>query len=395
MDKQLDRFAATRKKANAAISIASALIAVVVIIGTLLRLRMEGFHLVFPIMWVGSALSILPLILINKISYQAKSFSLWLSWTLMSFGAFLMFGIGSAGMIFFLVASTFAALNFPFRRVVVLIAIKTAILLAGIFYFSMFKSLPVPPQGIAFFQQPHIWVVHTFLISIAAVAIVYVTTVWSQLNQYLAQETEKSFYNGIGLLSLAHDTETGSHLARVSAYCEIIATEYKKRHPEKSGGLNVEDLAVGAQLHDIGKISIPASVLQKPGKLDPTEIALIKMHTTAGAELISQIIDKSPGLPTRRLRIAKEIALSHHENWNGSGYPNGLSGYSIPLSGRLVTVCDVYDALRSKRPYKPAFSHAQAIEIMKQETHKFDPDVFAIFEEENLKFAEVFEDISD
>ncbi|MDB4254701.1 hypothetical protein N9876_00980 [bacterium] len=114
-------FATTQQKANRAISFASACIGSVVIFGTVLRLRMEGFHPVFPLMWLGALFSISPLILINQISYPVKSFSLWLSWTLMAFGAFLMFGIGSAGVIFFLIATTFASLNFSFRQVMGLI----------------------------------------------------------------------------------------------------------------------------------------------------------------------------------------------------------------------------------------------------------------------------------
>jgi len=395
MPTQLDQFDTTRRKANFAISIASALIACVVIIGTLLRLRMEGFQMVFPLMWTGSALSIAPLILINKISYQAKSFSLWLSWTFMAFGAFLMFGIGSAGMIFFLVATTFAALNFKFSQVLALIAVKGSILLAATFFFSQTTGLPIPPQGIIFFQQPHIWIVHTFIVAIAAVAIVYVTTVWNQLNQQLLEDTELSFYNGIGLLSLAHDTETGEHLARVTAYTRLLAEEYSKRHPDKSSNLNVQDLSLAAQLHDVGKITIPATVLQKPGKLSHDEFTLVKTHTTAGAQLIEQIIEKASGLQVERLKLAKEVALSHHENWDGSGYPLGLFGSNIPLSGRLITIVDVYDALRSKRPYKEPFSHAEAVQTIENEAHKFDPEILATFKDINIEFAKIFETLNE
>jgi len=395
MPAQLDQFDTTRKRANFAISVASALIACVVIIGTLLRLRMEGFQIVFPLMWAGSALSIAPLILINKISYQAKSLGLWLFWTFMAFGAFLMFGIGSAGMIFFLVATAFAALNFKFSQVLALIAVKGSMLLGATFFFSQTTGLPIPPQGIAFFQQPHIWIVHTFIVAIAAVAIVYVTTVWNQLNQQLLEDTELSFYNGIGLLSLAHDTETGEHLARVTAYTRLIAEEYSKRYPDKSSNLNVQDLSLASQLHDVGKIAIPAAVLQKPGKLSHDEFTLVKTHTTVGAQLIEQIIEKASGLQVERLKLAKEVALSHHENWDGSGYPLGLSGSNIPLSGRLVAIADVYDALRSKRPYKAPYTHSEAVKEIKNEAHKFDPEILAIFKDINIEFAKIFETLNE
>lgn len=388
-------FATTQQKANRAISFASACIGSVVIFGTVLRLRMEGFHPVFPLMWLGALFSISPLILINQISYPVKSFSLWLSWTLMAFGAFLMFGIGSAGVIFFLIATTFASLNFSFRQVMGLIFFKSTVLILGVWYFSLNGGLPIPPQGIEFFKQPHIWIVHIIIASIAAVVIVYVTTVWNNLTRHLLEKSEISFYQGVGLLSLAHDTETGSHLSRVSTYTRLLVDAHKPKLPGRYVGINSFDFSLASELHDIGKISIPASVLQKPGKLTSAEFDLVKSHTTIGAELIEQMIEKSDGLVISRLRLAQEIALSHHENWDGSGYPNGLALESIPFGGRVVAICDVYDALRSKRPYKSAYSHNEAVAIMDEETHKFDPEIYQTFKEIQDEFARVFDQIDD
>ena len=383
----------TRRKANRAISSASALIAVIVILATTLRMRMEGFHFVFPFMWAGATLATIPTIFSNQMSYQTKSLSLWLSWSLMAFGAFLMFGIGSAGMIFFLVATSFAALNFTFKQVLALIFLKASILLTIIAVFTSKGTLPIPPQGISFFQQPHIWVVHTLIISFAAVAIVYVSTVWNSLNAQLAQKTEESFYTGIGLLSLAHDTETGSHLKRVSAYAKILFENYRRRNPEISRNYSGHDLAIATQLHDIGKISIPASILQKPSKLSAEEFAQVQTHTVLGAELIDQIISKSEGLLAERLNLAREIARSHHENWDGTGYPSGLKGEDIPLSGRIVTICDVYDALRSQRPYKAAYTHQETMQIMEDEKYKFDPILYDIFKSNSEKFSQTFAEL--
>jgi HD-GYP domain-containing protein (c-di-GMP phosphodiesterase class II) len=311
----------------------------------------------------------------------------------MAFGAFLMFGIGSAGMIFFLVATSFAALNFTFKQVLALIFLKAAILLTIIAVFTSKGTLPIPPQGISFFQQPHIWVVHTLIISVAAVAIVYVSTVWNSLNAKLAQKTEESFYTGIGLLSLAHDTETGSHLKRVSAYAKIMFENYRRRNPEISRNYSGHDLAIATQLHDIGKILIPASILQKPSKLSAEEFAQVQTHTVLGAELIDQIISKSEGLLAERLNLAREIARSHHENWDGTGYPSGLKGEDIPLSGRIVTICDVYDALRSQRPYKAAYTHQETMKIMEDEKYKFDPILYDIFKSNSEKFSQTFAEL--
>jgi len=381
-----------RQKANRAITIASGFIAAVVVMGTLARFRMEGFHPVFPIMWLGSFFAFLPLVFFRRTSGRAKSVYLWASWTLMAFGAFLMFGIGSAGIVFFLVAATFAALNLEFKTVLFLIILKSAALFFIVYYFSVRDGLPIPPQGIIFFQQPHIWIIHTLIITIAAVAIVYVTTAWTNLYANLAARTEENFYFGIGLLSLAHDTETGSHLERVARYSKLISEKYMQLLSDTRLTFSSDELAVASKLHDLGKISIAADILQKNGKLTKDEFEIIKTHTNIGAELIDQMLQKTDDASTSKLLLAKEVELNHHENWDGTGYPNGLKGHEIPLSARLVAVCDVYDALRSERPYKRAFAHNEALRIMDHERSKFDPQIFNLFLENAENLSEIFED---
>jgi len=303
-----------------------------------------------------------------------------------------MFGIGSAGIVFFLVAATFAALNLEFKTVLFLIILKSAVLFFIVYYFSVRDGLPIPPQGIIFFQQPHIWIIHTLIITIAAVAIVYVTTAWTNLYANLAARTEENFYFGIGLLSLAHDTETGSHLERVARYSKLISEKYMQLLSDTRLTFSSDELAVASKLHDLGKISIAADILQKNGKLTKDEFEIIKTHTNIGAELIDQMLQKTDDASTSKLLLAKEVALNHHENWDGTGYPNGLKGHEIPLSARLVAVCDVYDALRSERPYKRAFAHNEALRIMDHERFKFDPQIFNLFLENAENFREIFED---
>lgn len=152
----------------------------------------------------------------------------------------------------------------------------------------------------------------------------------------------------------------------------------------------VELLYKSAPLHDIGKIGIPDHILLKPGKLTPEEFEVMKTHTTLGRDAITAA-EKNLDAPVSFLRYAREIAYGHQEKWDGSGYPEGLSADDIPLSARLMAVADVYDALISKRVYKPAFSHADAVELIgKGSARHFDPDIVEAF----LEIAEEFKTIA-
>ena len=196
------------------------------------------------------------------------------------------------------------------------------------------------------------------------------------------------------ILSLARaaehrDNDTGNHVLRVGRYSAIIAEQIG--YPEQ----HLPMLEQAAQLHDVGKIGIPDSVLFKPGKLDPDEYELIKKHCALGKQIIEPIserdfallkthTDTEESLPHLRssplLILAARIAQTHHEKWDGSGYPLGLSGADIPLEGRIVAVADVFDALSSARPYKQPFSREQCFEILESGRAKhFDPDVLDAF----------------
>lgn len=159
------------------------------------------------------------------------------------------------------------------------------------------------------------------------------------------------------------DLETGGHIIRMSKYSSLLS---------KALGFSVEDaqmVETAAPLHDIGKIGIPDSILLKPGKLSPEEFEIMKTHTTIGGELLD-------GNKSKLLETAKEIALSHHERWDGSGYPKGLNGNEIPFVGRICCICDVFDALTTKRPYKEAWDiDAALMEIEKCKGIAFDPEV--------------------
>jgi putative two-component system response regulator len=188
----------------------------------------------------------------------------------------------------------------------------------------------------------------------------------------------------LAMASLAEtrDNETGNHLRRTQHYVERLARALQA-HPRFAPVLDDETIRLlfkSAPLHDIGKVGIPDAILLKPGKLTVEEFEVMKTHTTIGFEAIERA-EASIGHDLPFLRFAKEIALSHQEKWDGSGYPQGLAGEAIPVSARLMAVADVYDALISRRSYKPAFAVEQAESILRagRGTH-FDPDLIDAFE---------------
>ncbi|WP_462383257.1 response regulator [Pseudomonas sp. Marseille-QA0892] len=171
----------------------------------------------------------------------------------------------------------------------------------------------------------------------------------------------------LGLAAEYKDNETGMHVIRMSHYSKILAL---------AAGLSeadADELLHAAPMHDIGKIGIPDRILQKQGKLDDEEWRVMRQHVQIGADII--------GVHERGLlKIARLVALTHHEKWDGSGYPNGLKGEDIPLEGRIVAIADVFDALTSVRPYKRAWSESEALELLVREKGKhFDPRLVDLF----------------
>jgi len=183
------------------------------------------------------------------------------------------------------------------------------------------------------------------------------------------------------------DETTGGHIERTQVYIELLVNEILRSgiYKDEVSSWDKNILLSSAQLHDVGKIGISDLILNKPGKLTGEEFDVIKRHCDKGELVISRIIERAAN--DVFLHHAKKFAAYHHERWDGTGYPRGLSGEEIPLEGRIMAVADVYDALVSKRPYKEPFSHEQAVEIIQKDsgTH-FDPQIVEAF----LNVAEDF-----
>lgn len=212
----------------------------------------------------------------------------------------------------------------------------------------------------------------------------------------LSLETRDLTLFALAKLAESRDPEMGDHLERVRRYACILAEELAKQDKfrELIDRQYVRLLFLTAPLHDIGKVAIRDDVLLKPGKLTDDEYDVMKLHTVKGAHTLQAAIEQHP--EATYLKMARDIALTHHERYDGTGYPQGLSGDDIPLCGRIVALADVYDALTSKRIYKDAFDHEAARRLIsEQRGRQFDPDVVDAFlarEDEFLATSECYSD---
>ena len=197
---------------------------------------------------------------------------------------------------------------------------------------------------------------------------------------------ENLLIQDVSIRALAHlaeirDLETGNHLRRTQGYVQVLAMHLKS-HPRFSNFLtprNIQLLLKSAPLHDIGKVGIPDHILLKPGKLTPEEHEIMKTHSQMGYFALEQA-EKDAERPIDFLAIAKDIALCHHEKWDGSGYPAGLAGDAIPIPARLMALADVFDAIIFQRAYKPPLPFEQALDFIKEKRGShFDPDVVDAF----------------
>lgn len=200
----------------------------------------------------------------------------------------------------------------------------------------------------------------------------------------------------VSKLAEYRDDETGHHIERTRMFCRTIAEQLRRNshYEDTISDAYLEDIFHAAPLHDIGKVGIADNILLKPGKLTAEEFEIMKTHAMIGANTLLTVSNRYPKNTFVNMGIA--IARAHHEKWDGSGYPDGLAGEDIPLAGRIMALADVYDALRSKRPYKEPFSHEKSCAIILEGkgTH-FDPAVIDAFQEVEDRFAQILEVLGD
>jgi len=208
--------------------------------------------------------------------------------------------------------------------------------------------------------------------------------------QKLLGSLENAYVEAIECLAVAaeyKDPETGNHIRRIGEYAQLVAQElgWSKERQEL--------MLLAAPLHDVGKVGTPEGILLKPGKLDADEVSIMEQHTRNGYDILSH--SKHPVM-----HAAANIARNHHERWDGGGYPRGLKGTAIPIEARITSLVDVYDALRSKRSYKPAFNHTKTLSIIldgdgRTDPSHFDPELLNILRKVGDKFDEIYLKLAD
>ena len=210
------------------------------------------------------------------------------------------------------------------------------------------------------------------------------------------EEARAATILGLAKLAEYRDNETGAHIERMREYVRILAMELSS-HPKYQSYITnnyINDLYESSILHDIGKVAVPDRILRKPGKLTILEYEVIKTHTTLGGDALKEVAARVRGQSF--LSIATEIAYHHHERWDGNGYPSGLKGEEIPLSARITALADFFDAVTSKRIYKPAFSLERTRTlILEGKGCQFDPDLVDAFLMRIREFAEIRKRIAD
>lgn len=196
-----------------------------------------------------------------------------------------------------------------------------------------------------------------------------------------ARSTRDAALMTLARLAETRDSDTGMHLERMAEYSRILAEGLRDDSPysDRVDDQFVKELYKSSPLHDIGKVGIPDAILRKPGPLTDEEFVVMREHTTIGGDTLRTVLDRYRG-QTTFLTMAMDIAYSHHERWDGNGYPIGLSGTDIPLAARIVTLADAYDAITSLRPYKEPFSHEEAVRRIRVDRGKhFDPVIVDTF----------------
>lgn len=247
------------------------------------------------------------------------------------------------------------------------------------------------------YQQPINWLMRVLIYSIIALVVGFFADYRreefeeiSKKDQELSEAKMATIYSLVKLAE-SRDDSTGAHIERVALFTETLTNELRKLEKYKNyiDEDYVENISKACALHDIGKVGIPDSILLKPGKLTQEEFEIMKTHTTIGAKTLLDVRKKYPH--NKFLVLGIHITNFHHEKWDGTGYPMGLKGEKIPLSARIMAIVDVYDALRTERTYKKAYSHEESMKIIEEgKGVYFDPEILEVFLANESKFKEIY-----
>lgn len=307
-----------------------------------------------------------------------------------TFGTFLSGSVWGMSVVLLLFEHTLEHQFFLYTVVVGLAGVSIVTLGA---VFSVYLSFILPMLGITAFyallQDGDVYKVAALFI--AGLGIFFYVSGKNYYNNFIESikdkemlvRTQNEIVRRLSKAGEYRDNETGMHIVRMSKMCELLAKECGFSEEFVANILNA------SEMHDVGKIGIPDSILLKPGKLTDDEKEIMQRHAIIGKQILQN--SDSP-----LIRLSESIAYTHHEKFDGSGYPNGLAGHYIPIEGRITAICDVYDALVSQRPYKKAWSHEDAIAFIKSESAKhFDPELvekFIAIYPEVLKLYKLYTD---
>lgn len=215
------------------------------------------------------------------------------------------------------------------------------------------------------------------------------------------RQTRDAALTSMAFLAEFRDPETGGHVIRTKNYVRALAEHLKPKYPEYLTDDMIEAIYQAAELHDIGKVGVPDSILLKPARLTDEEMEVMKKHTLYGERVLKKT-EQLLGTKTLFLTAAQEITAGHHERWDGTGYPRGLKGEEIPLSARMMSIADIYDALMSKRPYKDPIPHDEVVKILtkgdgtgRTKPEHFDPEVLQAFKEIHERFKTILHENPD
>lgn len=308
---------------------------------------------------------------------------------------FIKFGPTASGLLWFFLFSIFNA-SFNGIKGVVYSNIVMAITILLFIFMIPLHDFNWPYITKDFYSSNTWWITGIILFFLNLISSTPVSFFMNNLEGVILKNADSRNAIIFGLASLTEfrDSDTGKHLERISKYSQVLARELQKISKYKNYITEnyIEDIEISSILHDIGKVGIEDKILLKKGKLTIKEFEKIKMHPLIGSRVIENINKKIQD--KNFLKLANQIILYHHEKWDGTGYPNGLKGTEIPLSARIVALADVYDALISKRVYKDAYSHEDAVKIILEgkDTY-FDPEIIKIFHRINLEFKKISESL--